>query len=366
MNKFGGLFLMVILVHLAHAGTAVNYVPGSSQKICQLIGETDVETHLPTLNQTETEAGIVGADLGFSFIHNGEMVFLFGDTNAVAGLVRDHDSDSIATWNQVLSPEGCIKLDFIKDPKDGGYHPPFIPGIPNSTFDVPAGGVSANGKMYVYFTTDSTPQKTMGRSVVGVSTDNGFSFSRVYDFSNNHFINIAPVKDVKYGIFYFGSGNFRASSPYLATSPEKDVENKSALKFFKGLDWLHHPKWTTNERDAVALFDQPCIGELSVAYDAPIKKWIMLYNCNSAGIEMRTADAAWGPWSDSEIIFEPVRDGAIGKFVGPDVPKDGGVYGPYMIPSLFTAQTIYYTMSTLAPYAAILMKTDLKISSSTK
>ena len=80
---------------------------------------------------------------------------------------------------------------------------------------------------------------------------------------------------------------------------------------------------------------------------------------------MRTADHAWGPWNDSQIIFEPVRDGAIGKYVGANVPKDGGVYGPYMIPSLFethgSVQTIYYTMSTLSPYAAILMKTDLRI-----
>jgi hypothetical protein len=355
------LFFALCMTATARAETVVSYVPGSSQKICQLIGENDIETKLPTPSQTELRAGIVGADLGFSFIHQGAMYFLFGDTNPVPGLVRDHDADSIASWNQILTPEGCIVLDFIKDPADGGYHPPYIPGVPNSTFDVPAGGVSANGKMYVYFTTDHTPEKTMGRSVVGVSNNNGFSFSHVFDFSDNHFINIAPVKDDKGTIYYFGSGNFRASNAFLATTSEANIENKSALRFFKGLDLFHRPKWTTDETKAVPLFDQSCIGELSVAFDRLVGKWIMLYNCNAAGIEMRTADHPWGPWSSSEIIFEPVRDGAIGKFVGADVPANGGVYGPYMIPSLFQGRTIYYTMSTLSPYAAVLMKTDLTI-----
>src|SRR6185437_15250366 len=112
------------------------------------IGENDVETHLPTLNRTETKAGIVGTDLGYSFEHDGKYYFLFGDTNEVRNLKRDHDADSIAVWDGRLSPDGCIALNFIKDPVDGGYHSPRIPGIANSTYDVPAGGLSANGKMY--------------------------------------------------------------------------------------------------------------------------------------------------------------------------------------------------------------------------
>src|ERR1700680_395757 len=60
------------------------FVPGSSQKVCQLIGETDHQTGQPTVSQTETNYGLVGNDLGSSFEHNGKLWFLFGDTHPTA------------------------------------------------------------------------------------------------------------------------------------------------------------------------------------------------------------------------------------------------------------------------------------------
>jgi hypothetical protein len=347
------------------------YVPGSSQKLCQIIGQTDYQTSNPTENKTESEAGIVGTDLGFSFEHDGKLFFLFGDTDPVKGLIREKDADSIATSGLRLSSDNCIRLDFIKDPKDGGYHPPRIPHIANGGYDVPAGGMSANGKMFVYFTTGHSLKKLMGRSVLGVSTDDGVTFSKVYDNSSDHFINVDPVKVTTplSQILLFGSGDYRQSNPYLSVSSEKEIETKGAIKYFAGLDSrTQKPEWSASESDAKALFDQPCLGEFSTIHDEVMGKWIMLYNCHADGIEMRTADEPWGPWTDPQVIFEPVRDGAIGKYVGKDVPAAGGVYGPFMIPNLFethgSVRTIYFTVSTWVPYAVILMKADLRFTSS--
>jgi hypothetical protein len=343
----------------------IEYVPGSQHKICQIIGETDHETGLPTVNRTASEAGIVGTDLGFSFEYNGKLVFLFGDTQTSDGVKRKKDEDALAFADLRPSEDGCIHLNFAKNPVDGFFQPPKIPHVANSGYDVPAGGLSNDGKIYIYFTTDHSKKKTMGRSVLGVSNNNGQSFSKVYDFSSDYFINVAPVKFQK-DIFLFGSGDYRKSSPYLSVTTPSTLEDKSAVKYFSGLDpETQQPNWSTSEKDSKPLFEDACIGELSVVYDPELKKWLMLYNCGPLGIEMRTADQAWGPWTASQVIFEPARDGAIGKFVGAGVPKAGGVYGPYMVPSFFETngnlRTIYYMLSTWDPYAVVLMKTDLKL-----
>ena len=69
------------MLALARADDNITYVAGSTQKICQVTGETDHEFNTPTASQTETRYGLVGADLGYSFEHNGRLFFLFGDAS---------------------------------------------------------------------------------------------------------------------------------------------------------------------------------------------------------------------------------------------------------------------------------------------
>jgi hypothetical protein len=57
---------------LSTQNAPVLYVPGSVQKVCQVTGETDLEFNMPTASQTETRFGLVRADHGYSFEHNGK------------------------------------------------------------------------------------------------------------------------------------------------------------------------------------------------------------------------------------------------------------------------------------------------------
>jgi hypothetical protein len=92
------LCLVMSLETLALGQSRVLYVPGSSQRICQLLGETDIQFKTPTLNQTETNFGLRGADLGSSFEYQGAAWFLFGDSSAVGGQQPDgYDSDAHST-----------------------------------------------------------------------------------------------------------------------------------------------------------------------------------------------------------------------------------------------------------------------------
>ena len=291
------------------------------------------------------------------------------------------------------STDPCISLHVITDPNDGGFHPPRIPGISNGTFEVPAGGVSANHKMYVYFTNGTNEKKTMLRSYLGVSEDDGYTFSKRYLFSSQFFINVSPekVRTADYpelptspggnSILLFGSGWYRQSSPYLSVVDETQINHKKRVRYFAGLDSKTlKPRWSSHEKYSAPLFKDPCIGELSVKFDSHSGQWLTLYNCDNK-IVLRHADKPWGPWSNGQVIFDPHRDGAYCKYIhkgyqtqaekcddlSDEDQEDGsgGVYGPYMIPSLYTGdpteETIVYTMSIHNPYQTVLMKSRLKI-----
>jgi hypothetical protein len=371
----------------------VSYLVGSTQKLYQLTGECDRERNQFTLSRTASRFGVSGTDLGSNFEHNGRIYFLFGDTGPNA-------EDSIA-YTADNDPEAGIHLQFVTQlGNPHQYLPPTtIPPISLGAFEVPAGGFSANGKMYVFFTTDhfqdTSGNDRMGRSVLARSGDSAQTpFNVVYDFSNVHqggkFINVSLVitdnsavqglpESTGQGLLVFGSGLYRASNPYLAYLPLNAVEDRSRLRYFAGRQaGSHQVCWSTQESDAMALFVDPQIGEFSVTWNSFLRLWLMLYNAaNPRGINFRVAEQPWGPWSATSLLFDPWVDAGYCHFMhtswdsqvcdyvyDPGRATDwGGEYGPYVI-SRFTKgdtkrTTIYFVMSTWNPYNTVLMKSSL-------
>jgi len=101
------------------------WVPGSTQKICQPNGENDYETGLATVSKTQTNYGLVGNDLGSSFLHDGKLWILFGDTNPTDTFKGQPNSQTdpprIAADNDAVASTAstnisqCLTLDFVKD-----------------------------------------------------------------------------------------------------------------------------------------------------------------------------------------------------------------------------------------------------------
>lgn len=373
---FAGLLFFVPQKSMAQT---ISYVKKSTVKIEQLVGDYDRQRKAATTNLTDTRYQLEKTDLGVPFSHNGKTFVLFGDVGSVA-------RDPIA-YSTDTNPGDGFKLDFVAS-SNGHWKAINIPGITMGGYQVPLDGVSWKNIMYIYFCTDY--DNTVGfstRSIIAKSLDDGNTFTKLYDVSVSKFINLAAVKS-KTGFGFpetagrdvqlmFGSGKYRASNVYLSYQLADNIGVKQ-IKYFKGLVG-GVPQWGTNEAGAVALFSQPCVGELSVSYNAFIKKWIMLYNCdNPRGINCRTADNAWGPWSAPLVIFEPWGDGGYCNFMHADwrtivcdtvqdLNKNnewGGEYGPYQFEDFAigdsTQTTIYYTLSTWNPYTSILMKSKLK------
>jgi hypothetical protein len=183
------------------------------------------------------------------------------------------------------------------------------------------------------------------------------------------------------GLVIFGSGDYRRSNVRVAFQPAEQIESRASIRYFAGVDRAGQPTWSAREEDATQLFDQPCVGEFSVSYNRFIGKWIMLYNCTggkSRGINLRTADQPWGPWSAAQILFEPWDDNGYCNFIHAawtfrkcdsvhDANREnvwGGEYGPYQFEDFATgdssATTIYFTLSTWNPYTVVLMKATLQ------
>lgn len=247
---------------------------------------------------------------------------------------------------------------------------------------MPNGGFSAGGHIYGIYTTDASPGlrgEVMGRSVLG-RTDDGKVWRKVFDLSRDKFINVAPaVVDAGktpglpiakgQGLLLWASGRqYRRSSPHLAFVPVDKVEDLSAYRYWTG------SRWASQESEAMPLFVNNQIGELSVAWCGALKRWLMTYNSGRPrGILIRTAERPTGPWSEPVVLFDPKN--GYGKFMhvanGTDGMNDpgrekefGGEYAPYMIPRFFkkTAKgvAIYFLMSIWNPYNVVLMRAEIK------
>jgi uncharacterized protein (TIGR03437 family) len=382
------------------------WVPGSSQKVCQLVGEIDRQTGQPTVSQTETNYGLAGNDLGSSFEHNGKLWFLFGDTiptttfngkpNAQGDPPRTPLHNDAIAFTSLANIDQCPKLDFIRD-SIGAYQNPIPlntqgkPAITLGNFEVPIAGIDVAGRMFVIFATDKNTVFST-RSVLGVSDDDGNTYRYLYDFSapscsgcdGAKFVNVAiagTTSSLKDGYLYFwgsqGGTGYRNSSVFLARKLATAMAQTGGMQYFTGLakDGTT-PNWSASEADAVQLFQdvdgappapKNCTGELGVEYNTFLQRWVMLYNCldkttaNLGGVYMRFAQQPWGPWGAPQTIFNGERDHGVCYFIHRAVTAgspacdqvgnpgrenvQGGAYGPYFI-SRFTSGDAAHGTST--------------------
>lgn len=366
-------------------------------KVVQLTGDTDRERNCKTSNQTATRYKIYGTDLGVSFLYDGKLFFLFGDTTRrgpdeglpQTGLPGTHfnenetDYDAIAYTTSDRAYEG-ISLIFNSSP-------PIVDNISQLTAEHPIEGLGIGNEMYVYFTTDMLQEKRIlpTRSVLARSVDGGYTFGNsLYTLSTNKFIHVSVqiVENNKinglpsktgHGLLMWGTGKYRQSDIYLAYMSLEDLETRSSILYFTGFEEnSNNPVWTKDEVFAKELFSAGCIGELSIRWNYFLDKWVMLYNCdlcNLSGVLVKTADEPWGPWSSSRIVFD--NSDGYGHFLhkpGYDKLHDkdrdhktnpfdkGYVYGPYQIVPYSTGvrgryTKIYFTLSTWNPYQVVQM-----------
>jgi hypothetical protein len=397
LSVFVAAFLAICALAQTPAPSAttapvIRYQAGSTIKVQQLLGEEDKERHQPTLSRTVTRYGIQGTDLGYSFENNGRIYFLFGDT--VGRL--DRALDTIATTD-ARDAESGVKLDFLTVGSD--YLTIQPPGISMGAFEVPVSGISLGGQMYVVVSTDHSPDRSTDRSVLTKFTPpaNFAPLRTISQLPTGHFVKMslhaepAPIGGLPPGgpyVIAWGTGDYRKSDAYLSIVPAAQFENGKSTRYFSGLDTAGAPAWSEKESDAVRIVKNGTMGDLSVIWCKDLGLWLMTYDSRppaAAGILFSYSRTPWGPWSEPQLIFNPMRDGALGKFIhnpnarpddglaGPVIGKGqedpgavrGGDYAPYVVERWTKLQgselDLYYVLSTWNPYVVVLMKSRLQV-----
>jgi lysophospholipase L1-like esterase len=376
----------------ATAGPTRRYVPGSSVKVEQLLGEVDKQLRRPTLSLTASRYGIEGTDLGYSFEHDGQVYFLFGDT--VGRL--DRALDTIATTD-ATDPESGVRLDFLKN--GGDYLTIQPPGISMGAFEVPVTGISLGRQIYVAVSTDHSEDRTTDRSVLTRFTPPADfrPLRTISQLPEGRFVKMSAhlepsaIPGLPSGgpyVLIWGTGTYRRSDAYLSIVPAAQFESGEGTRYFAGLDAAGAPSWSEKESDAQPVVRNGTIGDLSVTWCKDLALWLMTYDSRppaAAGIEFSCSRTPWGPWSEPQVIFNAARDGAAGKFIhdpnmrpsdglaGPVIGKGradpeavhGGAYAPYVVERWTKVKdrelTLYYVLSTWNPYVVVLMKSRLHI-----
>ncbi len=396
----------------ANGQISLTWIPGSSAKLEQIIGDCDWQveaekgTCLPTTSQTATRFNILGNGQGYSFEDNGKMIFLFGDTiSKDVNAVNYHASDPLA-WSTSTDPEAGLLLTFYTNP-DGT--PLFVkpPGIQMGPDDVPNSGISLADGIYLVCNTGSdtslaNPQQNDSSVLVHFDeSTQTFTAGRTISPPGGHFIYASPHASGT-DVLMFGAGPYRASDVYLSVTPASGFASGTGTRYFAGLV-SGQPTWSSSESGAVPVVqdnplngppwpnDTPTVGNLSVVYSGALGFWLMTYDGGrqtekTRGVYFTYAEQPWGPWSTPQLIFSDVRDKAYGVFIHnpnivPDPPGDGlngptigsndpyktagGDFAPLMI-ERFTTVTgntlkIYYTMSTWNPYTVVKMRSEFTI-----
>jgi hypothetical protein len=370
----------------------LSYIPESTAKLEQLIGDQDKERHQPTPNQTLTRYGIGGAELGYSFEHQAHAYFLFGDTVGRLG----HWPDTMATTDST-DPERGVPLDF---PTVSGQYLTISPaGVSMGLSELPVSGISLNGQIYVAISTNFTKGREEERSVLTkfippatfqpLRTIAQLPGGRLVRMSMH--IEPAAIPGMPPGgpfVLMWGTGHYRESDAYLSIVPAAQFESGKGTLYFAGLDSANKPKWSETESDALPIVKEGSLGDLSVTWCKDLGLWLMTYDLRrpDPGIMFSYARTPWGPWSDPQLLFNMVRDGALGKFIhnsfsrrddglagpipGPRVQADpasihGGAFAPYVVERWTKVKgselNLYYVMSTFNPDVVVLMKSRLQV-----
>jgi Domain of unknown function (DUF4185) len=386
------------------AAATLTWISGSTVKVEQVVGDCDYTAQAATgqckatTSRTATRAKVLGTDLGASFESNGNVIFLFGDS---IGPSEDYNAGDTMASSTSTDPAAGLFVDFFTK-TDGTPFFVKVPGVKLGGSEVPNAGIHLDTGTFVVCHTGLDRNLLVpdinAHAVLTRFDETTRVFTQLRTFSsrpNGKFIT-PSLHASGSDVLIFGLGAYRASDVYLATVPASSFDTGAGTRYFTGMA-NGQPQWSTSESAAVPIVTDnplktatytPSIGNVSVVYAKELGLWLMTYDGGrqssaTGGVYFAYATDPWGPWSEPQLIFNPRRDGANGKFIhdpsitpsdglnGPTIGGNnptttpGGPYAPYMIERFTklsgTTLSIYYLLSTWNPYTVVEMRSDFAI-----
>lgn len=268
-----------VVPQVSATSQTLRYIPRSTTKLEQLIGDEDKERHQSTRSLTNKRYGIQGTDLGYSFEHEGRIYFLFGDTVGRLGQALD----TIASTD-VTNPENGVRLDFLTASKSK-YLTIQPHRISMGAFEVPVMGISLGGQMYVAVSTNHSEDRTTDRSVLTkfILPTKFLPLRTISQLPQGHFVKMsthtepAPIAGLPVGgpfVLVWGTGAYRKSDAYLSIVPVTQFETGKGTQYFAGLDAASVPIWSEKESEARPIITNGAMGDLSVTWCKDLGLWL--------------------------------------------------------------------------------------------
>jgi hypothetical protein len=295
---------------------------------------------VPTLSQTVSRADVLGQDTAYSFEHNGEVIFLFGDTFGATTGEGDgvnfapwttlqnsfpYQAGDTMAWSSARRSEDGLLLNYFLDNGSNPSHalviqpeyttPNCYPdgtcgtALPMGGDDIPNSGISLDGQIYIVASsgtttvTDSngntshdhetdysvltkfdpsTQTFAAGRTISNAATGGHFVYLALHEFPLFPGLKFPGFNDDLVAIF--GVGDYRHSNIYLSIVSKEGFESGAGTLYFKGLDRFNLPTWGSKDDSATApvVTDldpaNPTIGNLSVTYSPELRLWLMTFD----------------------------------------------------------------------------------------
>jgi D-arabinan endo alpha-(1,5)-arabinofuranosidase len=345
-----GFFILPLLLA---AGLSMTHAQGATPAPA-LTGVADVEfvgwvSGPDSINQTGVKYDVDGADLGSMFDANGTLWIAFGDTfgccrpegggaggenwrNNVLAYSTDHDlTDGITFDGMITGPDGHARAVLRKGRDDATL--------------IPTNGIGIGSRIYLHYMAvkewGPPGEWTLNRSGWAYSDDQGQTWTQPADAvwqGDTQFGQAALlIHDDMLYIFGIHGGRFGGAA--LARVPQAQVLDMTAYTYWDGAAWV-------SDADSAAVVADAPVGELSVAWNDYLGRWIMTYlNEFRRAIVIREAPELTGPWSEPLTLVS-----------GDDYPS---LYGAFLHPWGSDGETIYFNMSQWGPYNVMLMRARL-------
>jgi hypothetical protein len=340
-TRLWSIAILALLAVAAAPSVQARQTPAvdSLRVVAKLIG-------VDSINDTLDRYGVAGADLGHTFVYDGELYMVFGDTFGIAG--GDWRSNTLAVIDDDDPSDG---LTFDRMIEDAPGHAKEVLSSKKFEHDeitvIPTYGIAIGDRLFLHYMSvhewGAPGHWNLNASGIAYSDDGGQTWVKDpgATWAGDSNFGQAAIVAVGEDVYFFGIPGGRYGGVHLARVAREHVLDKEEYAYWDGRSWV-----TDGEATAQTVVPAP-VGELSVRWNSYYRKWLMMYLDESKyAVVLRTADCLTGRWSDEQTIA-----------TGTDYPQ---LYAPYLLPKWNDGPDVYFTLSQFGPYSVFLMRTELE------
>lgn len=284
-----------------------------------------------SVNQTKSQYGVGGTDLGVSINKGNETFFFFGDTfknepmsdnwrSNVAGVTTDRDYTDGILFDRMISTKTGVAKELLRGKK-----------VDNTEMTkIPTGGISIGEDLYLSFMSvrhwGLPGEWDCNYGSVAKSSDDGETWEILESLQwpgDSQFCQMAPVIEGDM-VYVPGIGGGRSGSAKLMRVPVAEYENFTAYEYLTGYEEDGSPIFEKDALERACPILQKPVGEMSFLYSEYLGEWLVTY-ISGMDIIARSAKEIWGPYSKPvTIAAQEDFPGLYGAFMNPEYVSEDG------------------------------------------